>query len=126
MTPMRPITPKQLAVVRFVRDFVAQHHYGPTLQEIGDHFGRSKVTMFECVEACLRKGALVRIGKTGTSRCLRYNEASGVLEPLPTDTTALIERIINVLIDDVPPSERGIRYERAREIVRDAVRGQGA
>ena len=54
------LTPRQLEIVRFIRDFVAQHEYAPTMQEIADHLGVRRPTVFEHIEALQAKGALKR------------------------------------------------------------------
>ena len=54
------LTPKQLRVLDFVRQYRENHGYSPTMQEIADELGVSKVTVFEHVEALVSKGALER------------------------------------------------------------------
>lgn len=54
------LTPRQLEIMKFLRDSRRQNGYSPTLQEIADHLGVSKVTVFEHVEAMLKKGVLSR------------------------------------------------------------------
>jgi repressor LexA len=54
------LTPKQLHILTRVRDMRLTRGYSPTLQELADELGVSKVTVFEHVEALIRKGALVR------------------------------------------------------------------
>lgn len=54
------LTPKQLYVLKRIRDQRLAHGYSPTMQELADELGVSKVTIFEHVEALIRKGALVR------------------------------------------------------------------
>jgi repressor LexA len=56
----QPLTPKQLRVLTFVRDYTHTHGYAPTMQELGDEFGVSKVTMFEHITALQKKGYLRR------------------------------------------------------------------
>jgi repressor LexA len=56
-----PLTPKQLRVLTFIRDFTRAHGYAPTMQELGDEFGVSKVTVFEHIAALQRKGYLKRL-----------------------------------------------------------------
>lgn len=53
-----PLTPKQLRVLTFIRDFTNARGYAPTMQELADEFGVSKVTVFEHVDALRRKGYL--------------------------------------------------------------------
>ncbi len=54
------LTPKQLRILQIIRDSRTRVGYSPTLQEIADEVGISKVTVFEHVEALIRKNALVR------------------------------------------------------------------
>ncbi len=54
------LTPKQLKVLRIVRDTRRRMGYSPTMQEIADELRISKVTVFEHVEALIEKGALQR------------------------------------------------------------------
>ena len=62
MTPGRSmnLTPKQLRILKLIRDSRVRRGYSPTMQELADEIGVSKVTMFEHVEALIKKGALVR------------------------------------------------------------------
>ncbi|MDX9912831.1 MAG: transcriptional repressor LexA [Phycisphaerales bacterium] len=54
------LTPKQLNILKLVRDSRVRRGYSPTMQELADALGVSKVTVFEHVEALIKKGALVR------------------------------------------------------------------
>ncbi len=54
------LTPKQLQILKIIRDSRIQRGYSPTMQEIADELGVSKVTIFEHIEALIKKGALVR------------------------------------------------------------------
>lgn len=54
------LTPKQLRIFQLVRNWRATRGYSPTMQELADELGVSKVTVFEHVEALVNKGALVR------------------------------------------------------------------
>jgi repressor LexA len=54
------LTPKQMKVLRIVRDTRKKLGYSPTMQEIADELRVSKVTVFEHVEALIEKGALQR------------------------------------------------------------------
>ena len=58
--PLSPLTPKQLRVLTFIRDHIHAHGFAPTMQELGDEFGVSKVTVFEHITALQRKGYLRR------------------------------------------------------------------
>ncbi len=54
------LTPKQLKILKLIRDWRVRTGYSPTMQELADELGVSKVTVFEHVEALIRKGALLR------------------------------------------------------------------
>jgi repressor LexA len=57
---MMNLTPKQLRILQLIRDWRVRRGYSPTMQEMADEIGVSKVTVFEHVEALIKKGALVR------------------------------------------------------------------
>ncbi len=54
------LTPKQLRILQLIRDWRVRKGYSPTMQELADEIGVSKVTVFEHVEALIKKGALIR------------------------------------------------------------------
>ena len=54
------LTPRQLEIVKFIRTYVAEHEYAPTMQEIADHLGVSRPTVFEHIEALEARGAIKR------------------------------------------------------------------
>lgn len=54
------LTPPQIEILTFIRDYRRSHGCSPTLQEIADHRGTSKITVFEHVDALVRKGLLRR------------------------------------------------------------------
>lgn len=54
------LTPKQLKILQLIRDWRVRHGYSPTMQELADELDVSKVTVFEHVEALIKKGALAR------------------------------------------------------------------
>lgn len=54
------LTPKQLAILTYLRDYERQHGYAPTLQEVADHFKVTKVTVFEHICVLQRKGYIER------------------------------------------------------------------
>jgi repressor LexA len=57
---MSALTPKQLRVLTFIRDYSNAKGYAPTMQELADDFGVSKVTVFEHIAALQKKGFLKR------------------------------------------------------------------
>lgn len=60
---METVTPRQLEILQFIRDFRNHMGYSPTMQEIGDQMGLTKVTVFEHVGALEKKGLLLRGAK---------------------------------------------------------------
>jgi repressor LexA len=58
-TGRRPLTRRQRQVLDFLRSFVAEHGYSPSLEEIGAHFGLSSVaTVHKHVQHLADKGYL--------------------------------------------------------------------
>ncbi len=54
------LTPKQLRILQLIRDHRVAYGYSPTMQELAEELDISKVTVFEHVEALIKKGALLR------------------------------------------------------------------
>jgi repressor LexA len=54
------LTPKQLRVLTYIRDYRNARGYAPTMQELANDFGVSKVTVFEHITALQKKGFLRR------------------------------------------------------------------
>src|SRR6202050_5900914 len=54
------LTPRQVDVVVAIRNYRHLHGYSPTMQELADQLGTSKVTIFEHVGALERKRVLRR------------------------------------------------------------------
>ncbi|MFP4054631.1 MAG: transcriptional repressor LexA [Phycisphaerae bacterium] len=80
---MQTVTPRQLEILRYIRDFRNRHGYSPTMQEMGDHLGLTKVTVFEHVKALERKGLLIREAKH-KARCLRVSPQAEFADEKPT------------------------------------------
>jgi repressor LexA len=57
----RRLTPRQLEILTYVRDYRRSHGYSPTMQELADSLHITKVTVFEHVGALERKGLLRRL-----------------------------------------------------------------
>ncbi len=60
---METVTPRQLEILRIIRDFRSRNGYSPTMQEIGDLLNLTKVTVFEHVAALEKKDLLVKGAK---------------------------------------------------------------
>ena len=56
----RPATPRQSQILTYVRDYIRENGYSPTLQEIGDHLDISKVTVFEHLTTLEDRGLVQR------------------------------------------------------------------
>ena len=54
------LTPRQLDVIVAIRDFRVRNGYSPTMQELADQLGTSKVTIFEHVGALEKKRVIRR------------------------------------------------------------------
>lgn len=58
---MKMLTPKQLGVLTFLRDYIATHNVAPSFQEIADGFGyKSLATVHEHMTILERKGYILR------------------------------------------------------------------
>jgi repressor LexA len=88
---METVTPRQLEILRYIRDFRREHGFSPTMKEIGDHLNLTKVTVFEHVEAVERKGLLLR-GAKHKARSLQVSAEFTFADERPT-TIPLVGRI---------------------------------
>ncbi len=80
---METPTPRQLEILRFIRDSRQRNGYSPTMQEIGDYLNLTKVTVFEHVGALERKGLLLR-GAKHKARSLRVSGKFSFPDERPT------------------------------------------
>ena len=80
MSPAAPLTRRQKQILEFFRAYHAENGISPTLEEIAEHFGVNKVTIFGHVSELERKGALRR-SAPGVSRGLQL-----VDEPVASTT----------------------------------------
>lgn len=69
-----PLTRRQHEILVFYRAYVNEHGFSPTLEEVAQHFGVNKVTIFGHVAELERKGALSRAAR-GVSRAVRVVES---------------------------------------------------
>lgn len=76
------LTPKQLRVLTQIRNYSAARGYAPTMQELADEFGVSKVTVFEHIAALQRKGYLQR--SRHKARSLQLSEGIDFPDERPT------------------------------------------
>lgn len=76
------LTPKQLRVLTYIRDYSAARGYAPTMQELADEFEVSKVTVFEHIATLQRKGLLRR--SRHKARSLRLSDDISFPDEKPT------------------------------------------
>lgn len=85
MNVRSPLTARQREVLDFIRLFMAQAGYPPTVREIGAHFGFVPRSVFDHLKALERKGYLRRTASK--SRSLQILDSSGVSQHLPSTRT---------------------------------------
>lgn len=78
----RCLTPRQLEILTLVRDGRRSFGYSPTLQEIADDLGISKITVFEHVETLIEKGLLTR--RSNKARSLALTSSVRLPDDRPT------------------------------------------
>jgi repressor LexA len=112
------LTRRQREIYEFIRGFVNQHGYSPSLEEIGAHFGLSSVaTVHKHVQHLIEKGFLKKAWNR--SRSIEPVEASGAgseLPSLPVLGTVAAGAPIEAIEDEaaaervsVPPEMAGTR-----------------
>jgi repressor LexA len=76
------MTPRQLEILTLIRDTRRSHGYSPTLQELADELGISKITVFEHVETLIRKGLVTR--RSNRARSLEVTGLARLPDERPT------------------------------------------
>ena len=76
------MTPRQIEIMTMIRDSRESYGYSPTLQEIADELDISKITVFEHVEALLRKRKLTR--RSNKARSLALTSSVRLPDERPT------------------------------------------
>ena len=89
--PSASLTPKQLHILKRIRDLRIARGYSPTMQELADELDVSKVTVFEHVEALIRKGALLR--QANKARSLEVDPKFGLPDELRNTKLPLVGTI---------------------------------
>lgn len=79
-----PLTRRQRQILDFIKAYEPQYGMSPTYEEIAQHFGLNKVTIFGHVKELERKGFLKRAAP-GISRGLQLVE-----DPSPNPTTSQV------------------------------------
>jgi repressor LexA len=130
------LTPKQLRILQLIRDWRVRKGYSPTMQELADEIGVSKVTVFEHVEALIKKQALVREPNKARSWSIAEgsagpDEARPLRFPLVGKIAAgnPIERVANEdeidLAEVLCPPNRGTNSTFALKVEGDSMRDEG-
>jgi repressor LexA len=81
MATRSTLTARQREVLDFIRHFMTQAGYPPTVREIGAHFGFVPRSVFDHLKALERKGYLRRTASK--SRSLQILDSSGAMQPAP-------------------------------------------
>jgi repressor LexA len=68
-----PLTRRQQEILEYLRAYTSEHEISPTLEEIAQHLGVNKVTIFGHISEMERKGVISRAAR-GVSRGLRVIE----------------------------------------------------
>ena len=130
------LTPKQLRILQLIRDWRIRRGYSPTMQELADEIGVSKVTVFEHVEALIKKGALIReankarslsiadgVAVPDESRPLRFPLVGRIAAGQPIDKVASEEEID--LADILVPKNDRQATTFALKVEGDSMRDEG-
>ena len=80
-------TPKQLQIMKFIRDYRRENSTSPTLEEIGTSLGVHRVTVHQHVAALVKKGAIRKLPQR--SRSIEILDK----DYLPKPTVKLLGRI---------------------------------
>jgi len=95
-----PLTRRQRDILSFFEAYSAENGISPTLEEIAQHFGLNKVTVFGHVSELERKGVLRRSAK-GVSRGLQLvEETTGSPDDASGSTGAL--RVLGTIAAGLP------------------------
>jgi repressor LexA len=89
------LTSRQREVLEFIRKFMTQEGYPPTVREIGAHFGFVPRSVFDHLKALERKGYLRRVASK--SRSLQILEAPATSHPAVASRTPAPFRELPIL-----------------------------
>ncbi len=118
------LTSRQREVLEFIRHFLSQAGYPPTVREIGAHFGFVPRSVFDHLKALERKGYLRRVASK--SRSLQILDAPGVSHPASRPTAAFRELPILGRVAAGEPLLSEQNVEGTFTISRDWVNGDDA
>ncbi|MEY2712867.1 MAG: LexA repressor [Planctomycetota bacterium] len=101
------LTPKQLRIYDLVRHWRNERGYSPTMQELADELGVSKVTVFEHVQALVEKGVLSRNPNKARSLALTAED-----EPLPVRSGAAPDTLTLPLLGRIAAGHPVEKFEQ--------------
>ena len=118
---MKPLTSKQQAILNFIQDFMARHHYPPTYEEIRCGLGLSTKSLVDYHLTALEAAGLISRDRA-TPRGLRLMNADAFAVPLvgsigaslPTAVFADLAHEALVLTRDIVPEQDGLFALRVR------------
>src|SRR5574341_773168 len=124
MSARLPLTSRQREILEFIRHFMVQAGYPPTVREIGAHFGFVPRSVFDHLKALERKGYLRRVASK--SRSLQILDAPGVSHSAPRPPGAFRELPILGRVAAGEPLLSEQNVEGTLTISRDWVNGDDA
>ncbi|MHC5210213.1 MAG: transcriptional repressor LexA [Planctomycetota bacterium] len=97
------LTERQLAVLNFIRDFIRDKGISPTLDEMSQFFGVSKITVYEHVNALEKKGAIRKTRNMARAIELVEEESAA---PVPHSLTIRGRVAAGAAIEAIPDEEQ--------------------
>jgi len=118
---MKPLTTKQQAILNFIQDFMARHHYPPTYEEIRSGLGLSTKSLVDYHLSALEEAGFISRDRA-TPRGLRLATGESFTVPLagsigaslPTAVFADLASEALVLTRDIVPEQDGLYALRVR------------
>src|SRR5512140_2915889 len=112
---MKPLTTKQQAILGFIQDFMAKHHYPPTYEEIRSGLGLSTKSLVDYHLTALEEAGLICRDRA-TPRGLRLVNSEAFSVPLagsigaslPTTFFTDLASEALVLTRDIVPEQEGL------------------
>jgi repressor LexA len=105
MEPFDSLTKRQLAVYEFIRDKIRNRGYGPTVREMGDHFGISSPNGVVChLKALEKKGLITR--EPNMSRAIQL-----AVEPIEEKGVPLVGQIAAGLLHEAIEQNERIDFD---------------
>ena len=126
MSARLALTSRQREVLEFIRYFLAQAGYPPTVREIGAHFGFVPRSVFDHLKALERKGYLRRVASKSRSLQILDAPAASHASPAPRATAAFRELPILGRVAAGEPLLSEQNVEGTFTISRDWVNGDEA